>query len=316
MVTKRYTGERVRICRRIHASLLPAETPIAGAKRAGQSRRLVARMSSRRSSVHLGSAGSKIKCVPALGRGLETCATLRRCRVAVVGISVYRHLTEVDLAIWSDSNYPSVNWLASLAVTLATVPVRAAPFTSVGATQSQNGKWCRAESPSMLALVTVQPTKQGKQIAGGLQQYARLSSSTFCQVHATGIGGLDRRRHRRRRDVLLTKESADDAVDSGNLGSGDRDKVNGVFTMLRSILYARVVAIRGYDCAWEGSKPVRRNQDRARALGNDPCSSVRIPRLQAGLGRSSTRGTKPAQQTFTNVAVASEKGREQWIPTR
>lgn len=140
-----------------------------------------------------------------------------------------------------------------LTIALAGAPVRAATFASAGATQTLDGKWRRAEVTVDGSLVTVLPKKQGKQKAlAAPQEYIPESVQYFVKTKRRGLAGLivggagvagmffALKSLRTRVDDAVG--GVDDAV-RGNLGSGDRDRVYGVFNALSGILYAVVVGI-------------------------------------------------------------------------
>ena len=133
-----------------------------------------------------------------------------------------------------------------LTVVLAAAPVRAATFASVGATQTPDGKWRRAEITVDGSLVTVLPKKQGRQNAlSAPQEYIVEAVQYFVKTKRRGLAGLIVGGAGLAGMFFALKSlrtRVDDAV-GGNLGSGDRDRVNGVFNALSGILYAVVVGI-------------------------------------------------------------------------
>lgn len=139
-----------------------------------------------------------------------------------------------------------------LTVVLAAAPVRAATFASAGATQTLDGKWRRAEITVDGSLVTVLPKKQGKQKALAVpQEYIPEAVQYFVKTKRRGLAGLIVGGAGVAGMFFALKSlrtRVDDAV-GGNLGSGDRDRVNGVFNALSGILYAVVVGIGGATAA-------------------------------------------------------------------
>ena len=145
-----------------------------------------------------------------------------------------------------------------LAVALATAPIRAATFASVGATQTLDGKWRRAEITVDGSLVTVLPKKQDNQKAlpSGPQEYIPEVVQFFVKtkrrglagliVGAAGVAGMYFALKSLRTRVDDAVGTADDAVGQfggSTLSPGDRDKVYGIFNAVSGILYAVVAAI-------------------------------------------------------------------------
>ena len=139
-----------------------------------------------------------------------------------------------------------------LTVALAAAPVRAATYTSKGATQTLDGKWRRAEITVDGSSVTVLPKKQGKKSALPVpQEYIPEVVQYFVTTKRRGLAGLIVGAAGVAGMYFALKSlrtRVDDAV-GGNLGSGDRDRVNGVFNALSGILYAVVAGIGGATAA-------------------------------------------------------------------
>ena len=140
-----------------------------------------------------------------------------------------------------------------LTVALAAAPVRAATFTSKGAIQTLDGKWRNAEITVDGSLVTVLPKKQGKKKAlPVLQEYIPEVVQYFVKTKRRGLAGLIVGAAGVAGMYFALKSlrtRVDDALGGGNVRSGDRDRVNGVFNALSGILYAVVVGIGGATAA-------------------------------------------------------------------